>query len=113
MRAHNVPMLDPDRNGSILYDAPTTPMTVIRKAQQACNHFLPAGRTLSPQQHAKLLGQMVKFVNCMLARHQPVQLLNRGGGVGYAVPQGGAVNPNSPLFKAAEATCTKQHLRTS
>jgi hypothetical protein len=110
MRAEGVPMLDPGPHGNILYNAPTTPEAVIKKAQGACNHFLPQA-TFTPRQHAVALRRMIKFVDCMSAHHQPVQLLN-GVGVGYAVRRGGGVDVNSPLFKAAEATCTKKDLRT-
>jgi hypothetical protein len=110
MRAEGVPMLDPGPHGNILYNAPTTPEAVIKKAQGACNHFLPPV-TFTPQQHAVALRRMIKFVDCMSAHRQPVQLLN-GPGVGYAVRQGGSVDVNSPLYKAAEATCTRKYLRT-
>jgi hypothetical protein len=109
MRAHGVPMLDPGPNGNIIYNAPTTPQAVIRQAQQACNHFLPKV-TISPQQHAALLDRMVEFVHCMLAHNQPVELLNKDGGVGYYLPRG--TNPKSQAYQTAEATCTKQYLKT-
>jgi len=110
MRAEGVPMLDPGPHGNILYNAPDTPESVLEKARKACDHFLPQV-TMTPAQHAVALRRMIKFVDCMSAHQEPVQLLN-GRGVGYAVRQGSGVDLSSPRFKTAEATCTRKYLRS-
>jgi hypothetical protein len=112
MRAHGVPMLDPGPDGNINYNAGSTPEAVLQRAHKACDGLLPKGVTLSPQKRAAALGRIVKFVHCMLAHHQPMQVINSSDGfVGYGLPQGSNVNMKSQAYLSAEATCAKQYLK--
>jgi hypothetical protein len=125
MRSHGVPNFpDPDSSGGyslapdgVLTGAGAASVDIISSQAQAaygdCRHLVPGGPSISQleqeeqqeqQQHARLLPQLLKYIQCM-----------RGHGVpNFPAPgqskagPGGLPNVNSPQYVAASSAC--QHL---
>src|SRR5262249_29447673 len=113
MRKNGVPNFpDPSSSGTITITSasginPNTP--AFRKAQKACQKYTPrGGQAPSPAQQAELQAQALKFSACMRAHGLPKfpdpkfskgQMSIRIGGDG--------IDPNSPIFKAAQKACAK------
>jgi hypothetical protein len=118
MRKNGVPNFpDPDSSGHIKLtsgrsaNGQTTGVDdnspEFRKAQQACQKLLPSGKP-SRQQQQKEQQSMLKLAQCMRAHgvpKYPDPRVNPNGG--SEMTMGEDVNPNSPQFKAAQATCQK------
>jgi hypothetical protein len=119
MRRNGVPNFpDPDSSGHIKLtsgrsaNGQTTGVDVnspgFKKAQQACQKLQPKGGKPSRQQEQKEQQAMLKLAQCMRAHgvpKYPDPKVNPNGG--SEMTMGEDVNPNSPQFKAAQATCQK------
>lgn len=115
MRAHGVPRFpDPTSNGDLqLRVGPGTGIdpqsATFRAAQRACQHFMPT-RTPSPAQQKAALDAALKFSACMRAHGLPKfpdpQAVG-GGGIRLGIRAGQGLDPNSPLFQAAQKACAK------
>jgi hypothetical protein len=112
MRRNGVPTFpDPDRNGNLLFNPsekidPSSPQ--YKRAQNACKKLSPeegSGVGMTPAQHAKALAALTRYVQCMRKRGIPMADPFNGpsGGVGIVLPR--TVDPNSPLYKQADAAC--------
>jgi hypothetical protein len=120
MRKHGVPNFpDPDSNGRFKITGgvnkngqhfgldPNSPQ--YKAAQQACQKLAPNGGKPNPQEEAKLLQQSLRYAACMRSHGVPnFPDPKRGpGGEGTLLTIGPDVNPNSPMFKAAQKACQK------
>jgi hypothetical protein len=113
MRAHGVPDFpDPNSNGQFNVD-PHSVSSQETAANQACHHLLNAGRQANAAQQQHMLGQLVKYAQCMRAHgvpNFPDPQTTSGGigehpGIGFDTP---GIDPNNPQVRAANQAC--QHL---
>jgi hypothetical protein len=130
MREHGVDFPDPKRvgNGGISIGGPTggpskarvkrgVPDPKMRTAEAACRKYLEAGgggKTMDPAQQARLQDAFFAYARCMRGKgvnmpdpkvtSRGVQMSVEGGpSSAGGGPKGPA--PDSPVFKAADATC--------
>jgi hypothetical protein len=113
MRAHGVPDFpDPDSSGRIAIQGspgsgldPSSPQ--FQAAQQACKAFAPPGIATAG---TKGRGDLLKFSRCMRRHGLPdfPDPGSQGGGIQITGGPGGDLDPNSPVFQAAQHAC--QHL---
>jgi hypothetical protein len=119
MRSHGVPEFpDPtegkllihssDHNGHVSGVNPRSAQFLA--AQKACAKFMPAGLRPSPAQTAKLQESALKFSQCMRSHGVPNFPDPKFSSGGVSVRIGGkggagAIDPNSPQFKAAQKAC--------
>jgi hypothetical protein len=116
MRSHGVPKFpDPTRSsgggmnlnispGSGLN--PNTPQ--FKAAQKSCEKLLPNGGKPDAAMQAKAQAQMLKFSACMRSHGLPnfPDPKFSGGGAKLTLDgKGGGLNPNSPVFQAAQKAC--------
>ncbi len=111
MRSHGVPTFpDPDATGTLTITTspslnPSSPL--FQKAEVDCQHLLPPGKTLSQAQQQKLKARVLAFAACMRSHgvpNYPDPTFSKGG-VSQAYGGKGGVDPNSPIFQAAQKTC--------
>jgi hypothetical protein len=77
-------------------------------AQSACQHLLPKGGQISPQQQAQAQDDAVRFAQCMRAHGINIpdpQMSGNGGGIQMKITPGQGVDPNAPQFQAAQSAC--------
>jgi len=115
MRSHGVPNFpDPDSQGTITITVsaslnPSSP--AFQRAVAACHHLIPAGseagHTLSQAQQQQMKARVLAFAACMRSHGVPSypdpKFSNGGVSQGYGAK--GGVDPNSPVFQAAQKTC--------
>jgi len=106
MRAHGVPDFpDPNSNGGGFEGVPAG--SQVTAADHVCHHLLSAGAPhLSPAQQQHLLGQLVKYAQCMRAHGLPNFADPHTDNGGYIM--GGDTDRNSPQYQSANQAC--QHL---
>src|SRR5262249_42050781 len=113
MRKHGVPNFpDPSSDGSVTITSgsridPNSP--AFRNGQKACEKYMPrGGQAPSPAQQAKLQAQALKFSACMRAHGLPnfPDPQFSPGRMSIRI-QGKGIDPNSPIFKAAQKACAK------
>src|SRR5258708_5931668 len=82
---------------------PRTPQ--FQAAQKTCQKLLPNGGKASPADQAKAQAQLLKFSACMrshgLANFPDPKI--SGGGIQMSIGKG--LDPNSPVFQAAQKAC--------
>lgn len=109
MRGHGIADFpDPDSNGDLRLEAhpgsDLDPKSVrFKAAQQACKSLEPTG---SPQDQASARAHALQYSKCM--RDHGIKDFpdpNPQGGIQISVAPGGDLDPNSPLFKAADKAC--------
>ena len=110
MRSHGIPNFpDPNSQGGIEFNATGVNQATLQAAQRACGSLRDGGSANggTPQDLAKEL----KFAKCMRS-HGVTDFPDpnsNGGFSGTGSTAGpGAVNPQSPTFQSAQATCLKQ-----
>ena len=112
MRRNGVPDFpDPDSNGHFAGGREAKVRVVnspkFRTAAKACQKLLPSGR-VDPQEQARARQQSLAFSRCMRSRGVakfPDPLSEPDGSTKLRLGDG--VNPNSPLFQAAQRACDK------
>jgi hypothetical protein len=115
MRSHGLPNFpDANANGGIAIDAssgvdPSSP--VFQAAQKACQKLAPGGgKAPSPAQQAKAQAQALKFSACMRSHgvaNFPDPKFSGGMTQITIDSKSGGIDPNSPIFQAAQKTCQK------
>jgi hypothetical protein len=118
MRSHGVPKFPdpvPASGGgmSLTIDPrhgvdPRSPQ--FQAAQKACEKLVPMGKaSANPAMQAKAQAQMLKFSACMRSHGLPnfPDPKFSGGGAQLSMDKSNGLNPNSPVFKAAEKACQK------
>jgi hypothetical protein len=112
MRSNGVPTFpDPDRQGNLLFNPgegidPGSPQ--YKRAVNACKKLSPeagSGVGMTPAQHAKAVAALTRYVECIRKHGIPMDdpFSGPNGSVGIALPR--TVDPNSPLYKHADAAC--------
>jgi hypothetical protein len=80
-----------------------------RAAMQKCEKHLRfgGGERPSPAQQAQFRDAFLKFARCMRANGVNIPDPKPGGGAGFVMRMGarGAINPDSPKFRAAQTKC--------
>ena len=112
MRAHGVTKFpDPNASGGLTIQAgPGTGLdpnsAVFIAAQKACQSLMPQP---SAAERQKAQAQQLKYSQCMRA-HGVTDFPdpNADGGIQIEMRKGSALDPNSPVFKAAQASCEKE-----
>src|SRR5262245_31636898 len=111
MRSHGITSFpDPDSNGNLALDAgpgtgidPNSPQ--YKAADRACKPLLPAGNAAQAAQNRPAL---LRYARCMRA-HGLSDFPDPSPGGGIQIQQnatpGSALNPNSPVYKAADSAC--------
>lgn len=110
MRAHGEPGFpDPQPNGALLVNGTQDHLNgaLMNSASKACQHLLPKQRPMTAAQQRQFLDQALKFTACMRSHGLPdmPDPVVQGGGVSQQLPRG--TDPNSPVFRAAQAACQK------
>jgi len=109
MRAHGITDFpDPDSNGNLGLNAgpgsgldPNSPQ--FKAADQACKHLMPAPNL---GQAAKDRPALLRYARCMRAHGMPdFPDPDPGGGLQIKASRGSDLDPNSPLYKAADQAC--------
>ena len=110
MRAHGITKFpDPNSHGNLGINAgpgtgidPNSPQ--YKAADQACKHLMPAPNSSQAAQNRPAL---LRYARCMRAHgvtHFPDP--NPGGGIQATASPGGDLDPNNPIYKAANRACT-------
>lgn len=116
MRAHGVPNFpDPkvsagggmslslDKSNGLNPDSPQ-----FKAAQKTCEKYMPNGGKPDAATQAKMQAQMLKFSACMRSHglaNFPDPVFSQGGARVTLGGRGSGLNPNSPVFKAAQKAC--------
>ena len=109
MRAHGITDFpDPDSNGNLGLNAgpgsgldPNSPQ--FKAADQACKHLMPPPNL---GQAAKDRPALLRYARCMRAHGMPdFPDPDPGGGLQIKASRGSDLDPNSPLYKAADRAC--------
>jgi hypothetical protein len=116
MRSHGLPNFpDPKASAgggmSLSFDQrsglnPDSPQ--FKAAQKSCEKFMPDGGKPDAAMQAKMQAQMLKFSACMRSHglaNFPDPVFSNGGAKMSLGSKGGGLNPNSPVFKAAQKAC--------
>jgi len=112
MRSHGVPNFpDPDAQGVLTITVspslnPSSPL--FQKAEADCQHLLPAEKGLSQAKQQQMKERMLAFAACMRSHgfpHYPDPTFGSGGMVSQGTGRNDGIDPNSPIFQAAEKTC--------
>ena len=109
MRAHGITGFpDPDSHGNLGINAgpgtgidPNSPQ--YKAADQACKHLMPAP---NPSQAAQDRPALLRYARCMRA-HGVTDFPDPkpGGGLEIQASAGGDLDPNNPIYKAADLAC--------
>jgi hypothetical protein len=119
MRANGVPNFpDPkaggiqiqSTNGSTVVDGTAVNGPAFQTAMKKCQSKMPRGRQLPAGSGPKIQAAALKYAACMRSHGVPnfpdPQVNTSGGGVGIKIgAPGSQINPNSPSFKSAQASC--------
>jgi hypothetical protein len=116
MRAHGLPNFpDPkvsagggmslslDNSSGLNPDSPQ-----FKAAQKSCEKLMPDGGKPDAATQAKMQAQMLKFSACMRSHglaNFPDPVFSQGGARVTLGGKGSGLNPNSPVFKAAQKAC--------
>jgi hypothetical protein len=112
MRAHGITHFpDPNAQGDISLNAgpgtgldPSSPQ--FKAADNACKSLLPPRRAMSPAQQAKARAQSLKYARCMRAHGiSDFPDPDSQGGIALKPSPGGDLDPNNPLYQAADKAC--------
>lgn len=110
MRAHGEPGFpDPQSNGNLLIDGQKDHLNgaLMNSASKACQHLMPKAPPLTASQQRKVTAQALRFVACMRAHGLPTfpDPHVNSDGIEVQLPKG--LQPNSPVFRAAQQACKK------
>jgi len=116
MRDHGVDMKDPDMNGDGNFNIQLgggsgTPANKdkVDAAMEACKQYMPNGGE-PPKANPEMAAKMRKMAECMRSNGVPSfpDPDPETGGIMIQGEPGGALDPMSPTFKAAQAKCNKE-----
>jgi hypothetical protein len=113
MRSHGVPNFpDPDAHGTITITVspsldPSSPL--FQRAETDCEHLAPAGTGPSEAQRQRMKAGALGFAVCMRSHGVPGYPDPTFGNGGISQKIGRSeVDPNSPIFQAAQKSCQRQ-----
>lgn len=120
MRSHGVSNFPDPGNGELRLQVQSSPNSTsvngvevngptFRSAMQACRSYLPNGGHPSAAQTAKAKAQALAMSKCMRTHGvtnfpDPQFRSGPGGGIGIQL-NGSGLDPNSPVFQAAQKAC--------
>ena len=106
MRSHGEPKFpDPTAQGKFVLPATlSTSSPQFRAADQACKSLAPAGALSGQPPTTQQLSQALRFVHCMRARGINLPDPTAQGSFANKL-QASGINPNTPQFAAALASC--------
>lgn len=116
MRSHGVPRFpDPNAQGTLTITVspaldPSSPP--FQRAERACGHLLPAAKGLSPEMQQRLKQGLLAFAACMRSHglpNYPDPKFGPDGMVSQSMSRSGGIDPNSPIFQAAQRACQGTH----
>jgi hypothetical protein len=114
MRSHGVPKFpDANADGGIAIDSSSginPDSAQFKTAEQACQKLAPTGTAPSPAQQAKNRDQELEFSACMRSHglpNFPDPVFSSGGRTQMRIDAKSGLDPNSPIFQAAQRTCQK------
>jgi len=111
MRSHGMSNFpDPNAAGAIQASGLNPGSTTFQSATKSCRHLLPNGGVPTPAEQANALAQALKMSQCMRSHgitDFPDPQSVAGGGIRISLHStpGSDLNPNSPLFEAAQKAC--------
>jgi hypothetical protein len=111
MRSHGVADFpDPSANGTISANGLNPQSSQFQTGTKTCRKLLPNGGQPTPAQQAQALAQALKFSQCMRSHgitDFPDPQSVPGGGIRMSLraTPGSDLDPNSPLFDAAQKAC--------
>lgn len=112
MQSHGVPNFpEPNAQGTLSITSspslnPSSPL--FQKAEADCDHLIPAGKGLSQAQQQKRDSRLLAMAACMRSHgvpNYPDPTFGSGGMVSQGFSRSEGVDPNSPIFKAAQKAC--------
>jgi hypothetical protein len=110
MQSHGLPNFpEPNAQGVITITVSTSldpGSPLFQKAEADCARLIPAGKGPSPAMQQRMKRRILAFAACM--RSQGVNYPDPTFGPGGTVSQGfsrKSVDPNSPIFQAAQKAC--------
>jgi hypothetical protein len=112
MRAHGITDFpDPSAQGGLDLNGgpgsdlnPSSPQ--FKAANNACKSLLPPQRAMSPAQQAAARAQALKYARCMRAHGiSDFPDPDSHGGIALKPSPGGDLDPNNPLYQAADKAC--------
>jgi hypothetical protein len=111
MRANGVPNFpDPSGNGTITFHGIDASSPAFQQAQRKCGP-IGGGQPPSPAQQQQMMAQALKFSRCMrahgISQFPDPQVGPGGAGIAIRIRAGSSsdLNPNNPLFQAAQQAC--------
>jgi hypothetical protein len=111
MRSHGVADFpDPNSSGTVSVNGLNPQSSQFKAGANVCRKLLPNGGQPSPAPQAQALAQALKFSQCMRAHgiaDFPDPQSVPGGGIRMTLraTPGSDLDPNSPLFDAAQKAC--------
>jgi hypothetical protein len=112
MRSHGVPSFpDPDGRGTLTITVspsldPSSPG--FQKAEADCQHLVPARSGPSQALQQRMKQRLLSFAACMRSHgfpRYPDPTFGPGGSVSQGMSRSEGIDPNSPIFQAAQKTC--------
>jgi hypothetical protein len=115
MRAHGVPKFpDANADGGIAIDSSSginPDSAQFKTAEKACRKLAPnSGKAPSPAEQAKNHDQELEFSACMRSHGLPKfpdPVFSSGGRTQMRIDAKSGLDPNSPIFQAAQKRCQK------
>jgi len=116
MRSHGVPNFpDPDAQGTLTITVspslnPSSPL--FQEAEADCQHLLPTRKGLSSARRQLMKQRLLAFAACMRSHGFPRYrdpTFGPGGMVSQGTNRDDGMDPNSPIFQAAQKACQQNN----
>jgi hypothetical protein len=106
---------DPEADGSISFDPGTSGIDVdspqFQAAEKACAKLMPRGETVSREEQAKRLREMLAYSACIREQGMPSFPDPKQSVDGSIEMDTSGIDPRSPRFRAAQVACRELGLR--
>jgi hypothetical protein len=112
MQSHGVPDFpEPNAQGTLTITTspslnPNSPL--FQTAEADCDHLIPAGKGLSQARLQKMKSRLLALAACMRSHgvpNYPDPTFGSGGMVSQGFGRSEGLDPNSPIFQAAQKAC--------
>ena len=108
MHAHGVNVSVGSGGNVSIGSSGSGPPQTVQAAQRACMHLLPNGGQPPKAKQQQELQQALKYSQCMRSHglpNFPDPTSNGNGPVGFSIPNGSGINPNSATYQQANQAC--------